>query len=105
MMKNKFLGSSELKQLLIEHPMICLDIGSRRGFVEDLLPIAPAIDAIGFEADKIECDRLNKLNSNATIPWRSLKHLSIALGDGKNNQSLNIYSKKAAAHCFNQILN
>ncbi len=96
-MKNKLLGSSEFKQLLLDHPMTCLDIGSRRGFVEDLLPIAPAIDAIGFEADKKECDRLNKLNSNTTIPWRSLKHLAIALGDGKKNQSLNIYNKKGCS--------
>ncbi|MBN1574468.1 MAG: FkbM family methyltransferase [Deltaproteobacteria bacterium] len=77
--------------------MKCLDIGSRGGFVEDLLPMAFAVDAVGFEADKAECDKMNKLTSEMEIPWRSLKYLPIALGKNKKKQSLNIYSNRGCS--------
>lgn len=57
-------------------PLCCLDVGSRGGIEPDLLPAAFAIDAVGFEPDQAECDRLNQ---GSAAPWRSARFLPTAL--------------------------
>ena len=69
-------GSASFARALAERPFVALDIGARRGFVADLLPIAAAVDAIGFEPDEGECDRLNRETRRAKGPWRSLRFIA-----------------------------
>ena len=72
--------SEPLQRLLTGLRFTCLDVGARRGFTTDLLPIASAVDAVGFEPDREEADRLNGEAARARHPWRSLRFLPVALG-------------------------
>ena len=77
--RNLFLGltTSTIAQ---DHPINYFDIGSRGGFQEDLLPLAFAVNAIGFEPEPSE---FIKLNSRESSPWLTSKHLPFAIsGDG-----------------------
>ncbi|MFH0969692.1 MAG: FkbM family methyltransferase [Patescibacteria group bacterium] len=71
-----------------------LDIGARRGFITDLLPISTVVDAIGFEPDKKECNILNKKTNSH--PWKNLKYLPIALGSGEKAE-LNLYRQRGCS--------
>jgi FkbM family methyltransferase len=51
-----------------KHPLTYFDIGSRGGLQNDLHPIAFAVDAIGFEPDPAEFERLHDASSG---PWKS----------------------------------
>lgn len=68
-------------------PLCCLDVGSRGGMEPDLLPAAFAIDAVGFEPDRAECDRLNEGFSG---PWRSVRFLPTALAGERGRRTLHI---------------
>jgi hypothetical protein len=48
-----------LERLLSKIRIVGIDIGARGGFTTDLAPIGSAVDAIGFEPDAAECERLN----------------------------------------------
>ena len=72
-------GSSAFGRVLVDRPLVAIDIGARRGFVEDLLPIAAAVDAVGFEPDEGECERLNRVARCDSGPWRGLRFLPTAL--------------------------
>jgi FkbM family methyltransferase len=67
-----------------------IDVGSRGGFMGDLLPIARCVDLVGFEPDPDELDRL-KRSTNA-LPWARARYLHYALGRTAETASLNIYS-------------
>lgn len=75
-----FLGSDELGRLADGLRLPCVDVGARRGVIEDLLPLAFAVDAWGVEPDAEECARLNQLATGGEHPWRSLRYVPIALG-------------------------
>lgn len=70
--------------------MVALDIGARRGFVADLLPIAAAVDAVGFEPDVEECERLNREARSTPGPWRSLHFLAAALAGEAGSRDLHL---------------
>jgi FkbM family methyltransferase len=97
MPQKSLFGSSALFKVLADLPMTCLDIGSRHGFTKDLLPIAPAVDAYGFEPDPEECQRLNQNASEHLHPWRSLRYIPIALGRENEVRSLNLYRKRGCS--------
>ena len=92
-----FAGSADLGRVLTSLPMTCLDVGARLGFTEDLLPLAPMVDADGFEPDVEECERLNAQASTGGHPWRSLRYLSTALGPAGQNQVLNLYRQRGCS--------
>ncbi len=77
--QSTIFGSAAFGRVLCERPLTALDIGARHGFVADLLPIAPAVDAIGFEPDASECERLNREARSTKGPWRSLRFVATAL--------------------------
>jgi FkbM family methyltransferase len=74
--------------------MDCLDVGARWGFTEDLMPIAPVVNAIGFEPDKKECDALNKDAKNYS--WKSMRYIPVALGT-KEKATLNLYKQRGCS--------
>lgn len=101
---NNFLGSRDFAAVLSDLQMTCLDIGARGGFVEDLLPLAPWVDAIGFEPDREECEKLNLSIKNNSEPWRSLRYLPVALGENHDSRTLNIYHKRGCSSFFDADL-
>ena len=83
-------GSAAFARALAERPLVALDIGARRGFVADLLPIAAAVDAIGFEPDEEECERLNREARSAQGRWRSLRFIAAALAGEAGRRDLHL---------------
>ena len=75
-----------LGALAARHPLTCLDVGSRGGFEADLLPVAFAVDAVGFEPDPVAFAALGSERG----PWRSLKHLPVALAGSEGERPLYI---------------
>ena len=83
-------GSAAFGRLLVERPLVALDVGARGGFVDDLLPIAAAVDAIGLEPDSDECERLNRTAQNESGSWRSLRFIPAALAKEPGQRVLHI---------------
>jgi len=82
------MGSAALGRVLAELPMTALDVGARGGFAADLAPIAWAIDAVGLEADPIECARLNTQAAARPGAWRSLRFIPAALAGSVGRRTL-----------------
>lgn len=67
--------------------LAALDIGSRGGFDPDLLPIAWAVDAVGFEPEPAAFAQLGELGAG---PWRSVRWLPAAIGPTTGKAVLNV---------------
>lgn len=74
-------------RILSQHPIVCVDIGSRGGVEADLLPISFAVDALGFEPDPEEYAALAERPSG---PWRSLRYLPFAVAGSDGPRTLNV---------------
>ncbi len=92
----KTLADFGFGPLMVALPVTCLDVGARGGFTRDLLPLAPAVRAIGFEPDTEECARLNE-SSGESGPWRELRFIPVALGKATEVRQLNIYRKRGCS--------
>ncbi len=92
---SKGLADFGFAPLLDNVPITCLDVGARGGFTRDLLPLAPAVRAIGFEPDVEECERLNSKGDAG--PWRELRFIPVALGRAQETRTLNIYRKRGCS--------
>ena len=92
-----FLGSLDLGRVVNDLRMTCLDIGARNGFTKDLLPLAPSVDACGFEPDLEECERLNRAAAEGSHPWRSLRFIPTALGKDHGTRTLNLYRRRGCS--------
>ena len=92
----KTLADVGFAPLLDALPLTCLDVGARGGFTADLLPLSPAVRAIGFEPDEEECARLNAAGGDDG-PWRSLRFIPVALGRAEETRRLNIYRKRGCS--------
>ena len=90
-------NAPRLANALSDLPMQALDIGARRGFTDDLLPLAPAIDAIAFEPDREECERLNQEAATSQSVWRSLRYLPVALGPTNPGAKMNLYRQRGCS--------
>ena len=66
-------------------PLRYFDIGSRGGLQDDLIPLAFAVDAVGFEPDAVEFERLEKQPSG---PWRSLRFLPVGVAGASGERTL-----------------
>lgn len=99
-MAKPFLGSRKLGQVLADLTFQCLDIGAREGITPDLLPLAPAVEAFGFEPDPEECARLNQATAANPAPWRSLKFIPAAVGGSRGARTLNLYRMRGGSSLF-----
>lgn len=79
------LRQSDLAAALADHPLVAVDIGARGGFEPDLLPLAFAVDGIGFEPEPAAFAALQ--NSG---PWRSLRYLPVAISGTDGPRTLHI---------------
>lgn len=84
---NNMFQKTAFARAMAEVPLCCLDVGSRDGMEPDLLPAAFAIDAVGFELDQEECQRLNQSDSG---PWRSIRYLPTALAGDTGARTLHM---------------
>lgn len=71
--------------------IVALDIGARGGFTTDLAAIGAAVEAIGFEPDMEECDRLNARADARAAGLRGLRYIPTAVGRASEDRKLNIY--------------
>jgi FkbM family methyltransferase len=92
-----FLGSAALGRVLDNISFTALDIGARGGFSKDLLPMAHAVDACGFEPDVEECGRLNKLAEAGSAPWRSLRFVPAALSEHGGAKTLYLTRRRGTS--------
>lgn len=83
-----------VEDLAIKLGITALDIGARRGFCEDLLPLAKAVDAVGFEADADECARLVAAAEREAHPWKRLRFVPHAVGAERGSAQLHIYQRR-----------
>lgn len=97
MTNRSVLGAPALAPMIGKLAFSGLDIGARRGFTKDLLPIAPLVDAVGFEADQGECKKLNDHAVNARGPWRSARFLPVAVGPREGSATLNLYRQRGCS--------
>jgi len=95
-----FLGSPRLAEVLADLELTCLDIGARGGFTNDLLPLASAVHAVGFEPDGSECRRLNDAAAQGQHPWRSLRFIPSALGRNQGTQQLHLYRRRGCSSLY-----
>jgi len=92
-LKNLF-RNTDFAPALLADPIAFYDIGARGGFDQDLWPIAFGVDAVGFEPDPEEYERLNRKVSGA---WHSSKILPVAIGDEIGNGTLHIPAEPEGA--------
>lgn len=71
--------------------VVGLDIGARGGFTTDLSAIGAAVEAIGFEPDAEECDRLNAKADARAAGLRALRYIPTAVGRAAEARMLNLY--------------
>ena len=74
--------------------LIAVDVGARGGFEPDLLPIAWAVDAVGFEPEPEAFSRLQQTPAN---PWRSLTVHPQAIAGSTGSRKLRIPSDSESA--------
>lgn len=83
------LAPTPFGRMIADHPIVAIDVGSRGGFEADLLPMAWAVDAFGFEPDPVEFARLQGAHSDPR-PWRSLRLVPTALSGASGTRTLHI---------------
>jgi FkbM family methyltransferase len=82
-----FFRSGPLAEVFERAGLIAVDIGARGGFEADLLPIAWAVDAVGFEP---EPEAFARLGGAGVDPWRSLTIHPEAIGGSGGPRQLHI---------------
>jgi FkbM family methyltransferase len=74
--------------------LVAIDIGARGGFEADLLPIAWAVDAHGFEP---EPEAYSHLSEDRAGPWRNLAVHRLAIAGSSGDRRLHIPSDPQGA--------
>jgi FkbM family methyltransferase len=79
-----------LAGIIGDHPLVAIDVGSRGGFEADLDPLAWAVDAVGFEPNPEELQRLQRETAGTRQPWRSIRHVPAALSGTGGTRRLHV---------------
>jgi len=98
--RSTVLGSRGLARVLADLRLACLDVGARGGVTDDLLPLAPSVDAIAVEADAEECDRLNAAARRGAGPWRRVRFIPTALDGRRGTRVLHLYRNRACSSLY-----
>ena len=92
------LVNSKLEQLIYKTGGFqCLDIGARGELFSDLSSIGHAVDMIGFEPDKEECDKLNNMKQKDSGRYRSIRYLPVAIGNKNGLNKLHLTRHRGAS--------
>lgn len=78
-----------LAAVLRDLSIVAVDAGARGGIDPDLLPIAFAVDVLGFEPDPQAFARLSSPN-RLSDTWRSVRYLSAALAGTSGRRTLHV---------------
>lgn len=78
--------------VLADNPVTAVDIGARGGFEQDLLPLAFAVDAVGFEPEPAAFAALRP-----EAQWRSLRHLPVAVSGSNGPRTLHVTRDTASS--------
>lgn len=81
---NLFLGLA-VAEVARAHPLTYVDVGCRGGFQPDLLPLAFAVNAVGFEPGP---DEYTRLRGQPAGPWLSSRFLPYAIAGSTGRQTL-----------------
>jgi FkbM family methyltransferase len=87
-------GSESLARILAGLRMTCVDVGARGGITKDLAPLASSVDAVGFEPDAGECERLSEAAQQNPGPWRTLRFVPAALAGDGGARPLRLYRNR-----------
>lgn len=102
-MAQTFLDSEKLYEVASDLGFTALDIGARHNFIVDLLPLAPHVKAIGFDADKEEAARLNEVNKSGDYPWKSLRFIPVALAKDFGERNFYLYKQRGCSSLLKAI--
>jgi FkbM family methyltransferase len=86
---SKILGSLTIK---------FVDIGARQGSSQELQPLEDHIEYVGFEADRLEVERLN----SAQHKYRSARFIEAFVGGKEEDVQFNLYNQRGASSVFHQ---
>ncbi len=92
-----FFKQTSFAELFENANLVAIDIGSRGGFENDLLPAAWAIEGIGFEPDP---DAFEQLRRNNPDPWRKMTFYPKAIGSKNGEAILHIPRSPEGASIF-----
>ena len=81
---------SRLNRLLASIRFTAVQVGARNGFTEELAPVAGAVDAVAFEADRTEAALLAEDARGDTEGYRTLRILPFAIAAGSGTAQLNL---------------
>lgn len=74
-------------------PISLVDVGCRGGIPDELLPISKSIFAIGFDADKDECERLNQ----QPHPCRERKTFPLFIAGGEHPVDFHLFHARGSS--------
>ena len=74
-------------------PIALVDVGCRGGIPEELSPIQKSIFSIGFDADKVECDRLNA----ESHPYSDRKVFPLFVSGGEESVDFHLYHARGSS--------
>jgi FkbM family methyltransferase len=97
--RTNIFNTTSLERMVADHRIGAIDVGSRGGFEADLLPIAWAVDALGFEPDPEEYARLAARDGHSW-PWNSVRHVPVAVSGSGGVRKLNIPVAPQSASLF-----
>lgn len=80
--------------VLGEEPLRLVDVGALGGLLLELDPIQGHLDAVGFDPDPAECERLNQDARSKGLPHRFLPY-AVAGSDGK--RAFHVLRKEASS--------
>jgi hypothetical protein len=86
---------SRLNRLLSAIRFAAVQVGAREGFTRELAPIAGAIDAVAFEADKVEAALLSEEARSDSEGYRTLRILPLAIASSGGQATLNLYRDRS----------
>ena len=82
-----------------KNPITVFDVGARDGGVEELVGLEKMICYFGFDADKDECERLNKMSH----PWHEYKCFPYFIGEKNETISFNLYKSPGQYESENAV--
>ena len=82
---DNFFRDTAFSAAMADYPILAIDVGARGGFEADLLPVAFAVDAVGFEPEPAAFAHLSGVG-----PWKSLRYAPIALSGSGGWRRLNV---------------
>ncbi|MEI6167182.1 MAG: FkbM family methyltransferase [bacterium] len=89
------LGSRE-KMFLSQSPLIVCDVGARGSAPEELAPFFPFMTYCAFDADKEECDRLNRMPH----PYRSFSIFPYFIARDTRRMVFNLCTERGHSSCY-----